>query len=150
MICLSCFAVCCLCIRDGGYLGVQRGSRGVEGCRGVKWWAECAVIAGGPHNCTLCGAISGATWPAPTSIGSRFSLSLSPSLPSLPLPHPSSSFSVSVSSCQPFSLSLSLSLSHPCDFFSIFAHPRPIFEALTNDRAHPCSSLKFLSSYLRR
>lgn len=29
------------------------------------------MIAGGPHNCTLCGAISGATWPAPTSIGSR-------------------------------------------------------------------------------
>lgn len=148
MICLSCFAVCCLCIRDGGYLGVQRGSRGVEGCRGVKWWAECAVIAGGPHNCTLCGAISGATWPAPTSIGSRFSLSLPPS-PLFPFltplrrsPFPSHPVSPSHSP--------SLSLSHPCDFFSIFAHPRPIFEALTNDRAHPCSSLKFLSSYLRR
>ena len=149
---------------------MRRGFQRLEGCRGVKWWAECAVIAGGPHNCTLCGAISGATWPAPTSISPRslslslslslnlshsyflalslsLSLSLSSSLshPFSIVPRPCPFLSISVSPCQPLFATVSLV---PFDFFPI-AHPHPIFEALTNDQP-PQSSLRFLSSYLRR
>lgn len=81
---------------------------------GVKWRPECVVIAGGPHNCTLCGAISAATSLAP-----------------LPPPHTHTHYISSLSSC----LSNSTIPSRLFSFFFFFNTFRPRTH-LKNSKSH--------------